>query len=338
MYIPKSPLILCLELTSKCNLNCPHCLADADSNGRSLPNDKVISLVDEAQRIGVKELVLGGGEALLYENFFKLCENALSKGLNLSFATNGLLIPEVMSSLLNLQKYNESLRIGVSLDGHTPEIHGHFRPAETFETAVEAIKMLHNANFNVHILCVLNRINIKTIPQYLDFISTLNISDIRFIPFMPVGRGIQFKDEMISPEEFYEVIKSKKDIYKKYKINLGLHMPWEFLFDPIEKRHPYPCEAGYLRLWIDSKGEISPCAYMPDMSLGNIYKNSISDIWQNSPILKELRDSSLLKGICSTCTYRDGCRGGCRGLAKFLEGDFLCADPYCPTVSQKQLG
>jgi len=97
------------------------------------------------------------------------------------------------------------------------------------------------------------------------------------------------------------------------RINMGLHMPWEFLFDPLEKRHPSPCEAGYLRLWIDSKGDISPCAYMPDMSLGNIYKDSISDIWLNSPILRRLRDSSLLKGICSSCIYRDGCRGGCRG-------------------------
>jgi len=243
-----------------------------------------------------------------------------------------------MDSLLNLQKYNESLRIGISLDGHTPEIHGHFRPEDTFETAVEAIRMLHNADFNVHILCVLNKVNIKTIPQYLNFVSTLNISDIRFIPFMPVGRGIQYRDEMIRPEEFYTIIKNKKELCKNSGINIGLHMPWEFLFDPLEKRHPSPCEAGYLRLWIDSKGDISPCAYMPDMSLGNIYKDSISDIWLNSPILRRLRDSSLLKGICSSCIYRDGCRGGCRGLAKFLEGDFLCADPYCPTVSQRQLG
>jgi len=121
-----------------------------------------------------------------------------------------------MDSLLNLQKYNESLRIGISLDGHTPELHGHFRPEETFETAVEAIRMLHNANFNVHILCVLNKVNIKTIPQYLNFVSTLNISDIRFIPFMPVGRGMQYRDEMIPPEEFYKVLKRQKRVIYEF--------------------------------------------------------------------------------------------------------------------------
>ena len=62
-------------------------------------------------------------------------------------------------------------------------------------------------------MCVLNKVNIKTIPQYLNFVSTLNISDIRFIPFMPVGRGMQYRDEMIPPEEFYKVLKSKKELF-----------------------------------------------------------------------------------------------------------------------------
>ncbi len=335
MYVPKSPFILCLELTTRCNLSCKHCSVDADSSSkRELLPDKVISIVEESKYIGVKELVLGGGEPLLYEKFFEVCEYILSKGLNLSFVTNGTLIPEKLGSFLKIKKYTHSLQVGVSLDGHTPELHGYFRPKETFRSAVEAIKLLNKAGIKVSASCVLNKENVKTIPEYLKFLSTLYVSDVRLLPFMPVGRGRQYKEEMLSPWEFYKIIQGKYEWSRVLNGSIGLHMPWEFLFLPPEKRYPAPCEAGYLRLWINSNGDIFPCSYMADISIGNIHRDSIGDVWNNSPMLKALRDPALLKGPCATCAYRDGCRGGCRGLAYFLEGDYLCSDPYCPIVVQ----
>ena len=335
MYVPKSPLILCLEVTTKCNLNCPHCVTNADLHGTSLPQDKAISVIDEASRIGVKELVLGGGEVLLYNGFKEICEYALSRGINVSFATNGILIPEMIDILADLRTYNGSVRVGVSLDGYTAEMHSHFRPKETFEIALKAIDLLQNAKIALNVLCVLNKDNITKIPQFLEFVSALNVSDIRFIPLVPLGRGKNCTNDMLSPNEFYKIIIEKQKWNRTLKFNIGLNMPWEFLFQPDEERHPSPCEAGYLRLWINCNGDMYPCAYMPNFYVGNIYTSTISNVWNNSTELKRFRDSSLLKGICASCNFRDSCRGGCRGFAQFLEGDFLCSDPYCPLVNQK---
>ena len=340
VYIPKSPLIVSLEITTQCNLNCPHCLAEAGSEGENLPIDLALSIIDESANIGVNDLILGGGEPLLYENFFKVCEYAIVRGLNLSFVTNGTLIPENISSLMKLQKFakdhNRSLRVGVSLDGHTPEIHGYFRPKETFKDVIKAINTLQKANIEVYILCVLNKVNIRVIPEFLSFISKMDIRKVRLLPFMPIGRGKRYKEEMLTPEELYYILQKKHEWNRIFSVNVGLSLPWEFLFLPPEKRNPSPCVAGYLRLWINSKGDMFPCAYMPDVTIGNVEYDSIRDVWLNSPILKKLRDPTLLKGPCSTCTYRDGCRGGCRGLAYFLEGDYLCSDPYCPIVNQRK--
>lgn len=335
MYVPKSPFVLCLELTSQCNLSCPHCVVDANPIGKKFPPDKVISIIDEAQHIGVKELVFGGGEVLLYDRFFEICKYTLSNGLNLSFTTNGILVPSVINHLINLKNYNAIFRVGVSLDGYTPEMHGYFRPKETFESAVEAIKLLVEADISVHVLCLLTKANINYMEEFLKFITELNVSDVRFIPLMPEGRAKRYRSEMITPTDFHNLIKEKQKWSDIYKIYIGLHMPWEFLFLPTEKRLPAPCEAGYLRLWMNSDGDMFPCAYMPNFIVGNIYRDSISNVWQNSPTLTKLRDSTLLKGACSTCNYRNSCRGGCRGLAQFLEGDYLCADPYCPIANRK---
>lgn len=337
MYLPKSPLQLSIELTTRCNLDCPHCVAEANIGGRSLALDRVLSLVDEAQLIGVRMLDLGGGEPLLYDGFFDLCEYLLSKGLKLSFVTNGLLVPTGINLLRRIvRRYDGLLGVGVSLDGFSSEVHGYFRPKETFNSAVEALVMLREAGVKVSVSCVLNKENIKVIPEFLNFLSSLYISDVRFLPFMPLGRGARFKSEVLSPAEIYNFLQQKYLWNKIFQGNIGFQMPWEFLLVSPEKRQAGPCEAGYTRLWINSRGDVTPCAYMIDVVLGNIYQDSIADIWHDSLVLRKLRDPTLLKGPCATCTYRDGCRGGCRGLAYFLEGDYLCSDPYCPIVVQSK--
>ncbi|MCK9405383.1 MAG: radical SAM protein [Methanothrix sp.] len=336
MYIPKSPLLVGIELTSRCNLQCPHCAADANQVGTSLPFDKVISTIDEAHKIGVKELPLGGGEVLLYEKFFEVCEYALSKGLIVSIATNGILVPKNIDKIKKLKRFNVPFRVGISLDGYTPEMHGYFRPKETFKSAIEAIELLNEAKIPLSVLCVLHKDVIKNIPTFLQFLSSMDISHVRFLSLIPLGRGKNYINEMFTSEELYNMLIEKKKWNKLFGKNIGFHMPWEFLIDSPDKRNPSPCEAGYLRLWINSNGDIYPCPFMANLFIGNIYKDSIRDVWINSPILKELRDPAQLKGTCSTCNYREGCRGGCRGFAQLFKGDFLCTDPYCPIANQKQ--
>lgn len=336
MYIPKTPFVICMDITNRCNLNCRHCSVDALEQGKSMPTETIISIIDEAKRIGVRDLVFGGGEPMLHENFREICLYVLSKGLNLSFTTNGTLVSENLDFFQEASKYG-SLRIGVSLDGHTAELHGYFRPKETFEEAKKAIKLLSKIGIEVQVLYVLNKTNATKIPEFLSFISNLRISNLRILPFIPIGRGKRYREEMPSPEDFYSIILKKREWSKIYKVNIGFHMPWEFLFLPSEKRNPSPCEAGYLRLWIDSNGNILACPYIQDLPIGNIFKDEISDVWINSPILRKFRDTSLLKGVCATCDYLKLCCGGCRGLAHFLLGDFLCSDPYCPRVNQKLL-
>jgi MoaA/NifB/PqqE/SkfB family radical SAM enzyme len=128
LYIPKSPIMLCIGLTTKCNLNCRHCSADANSENVFFPHSELITIIDTAKELGVKKLIFGGGEPLLYEQLFDVCEYALAKGFKVSFVTNGTLVSEVIERFSKILDYRHSFEVGVSLDGHTPEIHGYFRP------------------------------------------------------------------------------------------------------------------------------------------------------------------------------------------------------------------
>jgi AdoMet-dependent heme synthase len=55
------------------------------------------------------------------------------------------------------------------------------------------------------------------------------------------------------------------------------------------------------------------------------------DVYRNSPIFKDLRDVTKLKGVCGACEYRDVC-GGQRGRAYGVTGDYLESDPACVLV------
>lgn len=82
---------------------------------------------------------------------------------------------------------------------------------------------------------------------------------------------------------------------------------------------------GYVM--IQSNGEVNPCMLL-QINLGNIREQGIRSIWEDSPILAELRQRELLKGECGVCSFRSTCFG-CRGRAYEESGDMMAADPGC---------
>jgi radical SAM protein with 4Fe4S-binding SPASM domain len=54
-------------------------------------------------------------------------------------------------------------------------------------------------------------------------------------------------------------------------------------------------------LHIEYNGDIYPCPYL-QLSLGNILKDNIFDIWLNHPILQNLRTKEKYTK-CSHCVY-----------------------------------
>lgn len=337
MYIPSAPLILGIDLTRKCNISCRHCIVEASEKENNMPFELAISLVNQASQLGVQWLDLNGGEPFLYPKFFTFIKYALNKGLKVIFITNGTLVNEKIDKIRKYYSdFGPSFQIGISIDGHCAELHGYFRPKETFTASIEAVKALISVGIKPTVFSVLHRGNLKRIPEFLTFLSSLGVSKVRLLPFIPLGKGRALREEMLSKDELWWVVRKKPEWNAGFKGQLLLEARYEFLLSPGEQKTISPCMAGYIQLGVSTNGDFYSCAYMMDYPIGNINENSIAGVWQNSPVLKALRDPGLLKGTCSTCVYRDGCHGGCRGLAYLLKEDYLCSDPYCPIVAQKE--
>jgi MoaA/NifB/PqqE/SkfB family radical SAM enzyme len=155
--VPTSPLIaldtLWLQVAGTlCNLQCTHCFISSSPTNHA---HEMMSLADvrpyleEAERLGVREYYLTGGEPFLNREILEIIEATLALG-PVTVLTNGLPIrPETAARLRGLADASPySLDLRVSLDGPDAATNDPIRGHGTFERIVAAIGILARAGLN----------------------------------------------------------------------------------------------------------------------------------------------------------------------------------------------
>ena len=129
-----------------CNLTCTHCLNASGPDDpwlRPLAPALVRRAIDEAGRLGVKEIYFTGGEPFLHRELLSLLEASLAVAPT-TVLTNGTLITDAVAdrlqALATAARY--SLEIRVSLDDVDPARNDRIRGAGAWTKAVEALRRL----------------------------------------------------------------------------------------------------------------------------------------------------------------------------------------------------
>lgn len=130
-----------------CNLHCTHCLnasGPVDPWLRPMAAAEVERHVDEAARLGAREVYFTGGEPFLHPRMLDLLAYALER-LPATVLTNGTLITERVADrvagLAASARY--SLEVRVSLDDPDREANDRVRGHGAFDRALGAIVRLH---------------------------------------------------------------------------------------------------------------------------------------------------------------------------------------------------
>jgi radical SAM protein with 4Fe4S-binding SPASM domain len=84
-------------------------------------------------------------------------------------------------------------------------------------------------------------------------------------------------------------------------------------------------------VFIAYDGEVYPAGFLPH-GLGNIRTKPIATIYQDNPLLVQIRSSNF-SGRCGYCEYADLC-GGSRARAYAATGDALGEDPACAYIPE----
>jgi radical SAM protein with 4Fe4S-binding SPASM domain len=157
---------------------------------------------------------------------------------------------------------------------------------------------------------------------------------------VPTGRGEQIFEELISKEDYEELLKWHYRMEKDEKQILvrPTCAPHYYRIVPqMAKAEGVKFERRTLTFSTGGgKGCIAvrPCSYFP-LSAGNVKKTPFREIWEKSPLFLELRDFARYKGKCGVCEYIGVC-GGCRARAYAVTGDYLEEEPFCTYVPYRR--
>jgi AdoMet-dependent heme synthase len=347
-----TPKWIAWEITRRCNLRCVHCRSSSESEVKTHPDfstEEAFRVIDDITTYAQPVIVLSGGEPLMRNDVFQIARYGTDKGLRMCLATNGTLVNDE-----TCQKIKDSgIRIvSLSLDGPDEKVHDDFRGQKgAFTGTIRAAGLFQKHGIEFIINSSFTKRNQEEIPKVYALAKELGATAWYMFMIVPTGRGEEIMNELISKEDYEEILdwhyhmeKDEKDILVRptcaphyYRIVLQKSKEEGSKFErrtlKFSTGGSKGCIAGQVIALIDVDGNVLPCSYFPKPA-GNIRTQSFKDIWENSELFKELRDFKKYKGKCGSCEYVTVC-GGCRARAYAVHGDYLEEEPFCGYTPKK---
>jgi radical SAM protein len=358
----ETPFLAIWEVTQSCDLACKHCRAAAQpiAHPDELTNAEGKALIDQIAEMHVPIFVFTGGDPLKRKDVFELIRYAAGKGVMVALTPSAtpLLTREAIFQL----KEAGLVRLGISLDGSSPEIHDAFRGLPgAWARTIQAIEWANEAGLPIQVHTTISRHNAHDLDNLCTLFEKLAIVMWNVFFLVPVGRG-QLAD-LLSGEEFEQVFGKIYELSHKVNFQIktteAMHYRRYLLQHNLEERrmaHGHPGSAGGSKtyeagaptsdartrtaswatrrvndgkgfLFVSHVGNVYPSGFLP-IHAGNVKQTPLQEIYRNAPIFKSLRDTSKLEGKCGACEYKEIC-GGSRARAYAVTGDPLAQEPCC---------
>src|SRR5262245_40307813 len=153
---------------SRCNCRCVMCdIWKANNEKKEISAEELQKHVKHFKRLGVREVVLSGGEALMHSNLWKLCSILNELDIKITLLSTGLLLERNATEIVS-----NCEEVIVSLDG-SQQVHDKIRNIpqgfDKLAKGVEELKRKDNT-FRVTGRCVIQRHN------YHDYINIVRAS------------------------------------------------------------------------------------------------------------------------------------------------------------------
>lgn len=299
------------ELTSRCNERCIHCYIpnEKKNHGFDMPTAKVKSILDEFASMGGIHVTISGGEAFMHKDLIEIVRYCREKDLKISILSNLISLKD--EQILALKEANVSV-VQASLYSVDPVVHDTITTVPgSCKKTMEAIEKLIKADIPVQISCPIMKANKDSLKGVQEYAKQYEIT-VR-TDYMLMARAdlsTDNLDQRLSLDDLEAVLRSIIENDYNFREGTLKQIPKsEAMLIDFEqfKRQPV-CGVGYDNCCITANGDVYPCAGWQGFVLGNVYKQSLSEIWENSTKIKELRgitESSFPE--CLECEAFDFC-------------------------------
>lgn len=322
-----------VEITRRCNLHCPHCFTASGEHSHLGPSTEQAKRLMEATAIaGIPSVAFSGGEPLLREDLEEIMRHGRDHGLlRYSMVTNGRFVTRARIRALREVGLTSAM---VSVDGVDARDHAMVRNCSQAEyyRALRAIRVLLEEGIELSVACILSVSNLERAPEMVLLCEAMNVKELRFCTFIPMGRGraldafAALRPGRAEVERFLEFAT---------RVNENPAIPVRISTDhgvgPWGTKAGIVCQAGRDAAYVSAEGDLYPCPGLlaSEFLVGNVHQVPLVELLR-APRMTFVHtiDKRDIAGSCAVC-HNDGCGGGCRGAALALHGDILGPVLYC---------
>ncbi len=337
----KTPQIVELAITNRCNLRCKYCYyftSPADV-GADLPIDEWLKFIDEMGRCSVMSVVLAGGEPFCREDLPGIISHIVKNRMRYGILTNGTLITEEMAEFVASTKRCDMVQ--VSIDGSIPTTHDACRGQGSFRKAIDGIYHLQRHKLPISVRVTVHKDNVNDLEGIAELLlEELGLSGFSINSAGYMGLCKQNADQVqLTPQERMLAMETLLELDKKYKGRISAAAgplaegkAWMAMEEARSKGVPGLASGGYLtgcmgtmrKMAVRADGVMIPCNQMSHIELGRINVDGLQDVWLNHPEFKKLRERREIPlsdfEFCKGCVYLPYCTGNCPALAYTIMG------------------
>lgn len=262
-----------LEITTRCNLCCRHCLVhDQRGTYAELPFELIVKTLALIRKAAFRKplIALTGGEPFCHPRFADLLDHLERQRFDFTICTNGTLLDDRW--LARLRSLRRLRSVGISIDGNR-DAHEAARGAGTFSAAMDALaRLAGSTDKKIIVKTVLQQGNQDQLPAIAELVRHHRVAQWHIIPLIADSGALTATEERVARARLEE---------------LARHVPFAIHFGETgEVRDPRAviCSQGSTACAVLANGDIVTCTHAPGFvgnRSGNIYTDRFDQVWDH---------------------------------------------------------
>jgi len=265
-----------------------------NKNLKQLNENDIKGLMSSLKKLGTRQVLMSGGEALLNPNFFRFCEILNEENIKVTLLSTGLTIKKNAEQLV---KWVHDIIVSVDGDEQTHDyirnIPGAFNKLREGINYIKAMK----PTYKITARTVIHRLNYQRWPAIIDAAKEIGLDQLSFLPADVSSHA--FNREMLWDENrqheillSFEDLPYLKNVIEKLITDYKEDFEDNFIAESPEKiwkiyeyyaayyglnSFPYKkCNAPWVSTVVEADGTVRPCFFHEP--IGNIRLESLDTI------------------------------------------------------------
>lgn len=301
-------LSIVYDITKMCPWNCKICCMGATSSCEALNGElsleRKLSLMDDIAEVNKKRKVhidFSGGEILTNMDNILVVEKAacLLGKENVGISGSGFMVSDELANRLSCCISDFEMTMDV-----VPGSKYALRPLGYAKAAATALPFLQKHEIRTGIQTVLahSNCNEENLCQLYDYLCKAGVDDWSLLKFYPSGRGINYKNEVLTKDEEAWAVDFIKKLDKNNKSDKKPHIDFHYTMKGHEK-YSSECRCVRKSIGIMPDGSVTACFWALNTNTGDIDPRFLLGSVQNSSL------NELLNG--DKAAYWMNCKHKC---------------------------